>query len=127
MCRYGRGLFGVPEALVSTVGGLKLDSVAAVVGLLVWFIASRIMAGASAGSLGIGEDAVGGVDAGDIGIFEVAYVVVADQIEARSLLALEKGGSLEVKGRVPMVMLNDLPGAEVPRKVGIFRSRAEQY
>lgn len=127
MCRYGRGLFGVPAALVSTVGGPKLDSVAAVFGLLVWFIASGIMAGASAGSLGIGEDPVGGVDAGDIGIFEVAYVVVADQIEALSLFAFEKGGSLEVKGRVPMVVLNDLPGAEVPGKVGIFRSRAEQY
>jgi hypothetical protein len=85
------------------------------------------MAGASSRTPGIGEDAVCGVDAGDIGILEVAYVVVTDQIEARSLLALEKGISLEVKGRVPMVMLDDLPGAEVPGKVGIFRNRAEQY
>ena len=75
---------------------------------------------------GSGEDAVGGVGAGDIRIFEVAHVVVADQIEARSLLALQKGISLEVKSRIPMVMLDDLPGAEAPRKVGIFRNRAEQ-
>jgi hypothetical protein len=101
--------------------------VAAVVGLLVWFIASRTMAGALSRTPGIGEDAVGGVDAGDIRIFEVAHVVVADQIKARSLFALQKGVSLEVKSRVPMVMLDDLPGAEAPRKVGIFRNRAEQY
>jgi hypothetical protein len=84
------------------------------------------MAGVPARTPGIGEDAVGGVDAGDICIFEVAYVVVADQVEARSLLALEQGISLEVKGRVPMVMLDDLPAGEVPGKVGIFRNRAEQ-
>jgi len=80
------------------------------------------MACTSSRTPGIGEDPVGGVDAGDIGIFEVTYVVVADQIEALSLLAFEKGVSLEVKGRVPMVMFDDLPVAEIPRKVGIFRN-----
>ena len=73
-----------------------------------------------------GENPVGGVSAGDIRIFEVAYVVVADQIEARRLLALEESVSLEVKCRVPVVMLDDLPGAEGACEVGIFGNRGEQ-
>ena len=66
-----------------------------------------------------GEDCVRGVDAGDVGVFEVAHIVIADQIEARCLLAFQEDVSFEVEGWVPMVVLDDFPGAEVPPEVGI--------
>jgi hypothetical protein len=37
-----------------------------------------------------GQDSVRGVDAGDVGVFEGAYVVVTDQIKARYLLAFQE-------------------------------------
>lgn len=40
------------------------------------------------------------------------------------MLAFEEGVSFEVEGRVPVVVLDDVPGAEVPPEVGIVRDRA---
>jgi hypothetical protein len=65
------------------------------------------------------------VDAGDIGIFEAADVVVPDEIQARPLFTLQEGISLEVEGRVPVLVLDDLPGGEVPIEVGMLVNRAE--
>ena len=90
------------------------------------------MLGLASGRLGrcrflvSGQDSVCGVDTGDVGIFEGAYIVITDQIEARCLLAFQKGVSLEVEGRVPMVALGDVPSAEIALEVGIVRDRVEQ-
>ena len=103
MCRYGRVWVGWVQAL-----------------------------GLAAGRLGrcrlpvSGQDSVGGVDAGDVGIFEGAYVVITDQIEARCLLAFQENVAFEVEGRVPMVTLGDVPRTEVVLEVGIVRDRVEQ-
>ena len=77
-------------------------------------------------SPGTGEDSVGGMDAGDIRVFEVAYVVVTDQVETGSLFALQENVAFKVECRVPVVILDDVPGIEVPPEVGIVRGRAEQ-
>lgn len=37
-----------------------------------------------------GEDPVGGVDAGDVGIFEIADVVVSNQVQAGSLFTFQE-------------------------------------
>ncbi len=71
-----------------------------------------------------GEDSVGGVDAGVLRIFEVVHVVIADQIDAGCLRAFEEGVSFEVEGRVPIVVLDDVPGAEATPEVGNVRNRA---
>ena len=40
----------------------------------------------------IHDDSVGGVDTSDVCVFEVAYVVIAHEVEARRLFALRRGG-----------------------------------
>jgi hypothetical protein len=71
-----------------------------------------------------GEDPVGDIDAGGLHIFEVAHVVIADRIDAGCLLASEEGVSFGVDGRVPIVALDDVPGAEVAPEAGNVRDRA---
>ena len=41
------------------------------------------------------------MEAGDVGVFEVADVVVADEVEARALFAVQEGVSFKVESRVP--------------------------
>jgi len=61
---------------------------------------------------GSGEDPVGCMSAGDVGVFQIADVVVPDQVEARSLFTLEEGVTFQVEGRVPVFVLADFPGGE---------------
>ena len=63
--------------------------------------------------------------AGEICVLEIADVVVADQVETWFPLALEEGGTQEVECRVPVVMLDDLPGAEDSCEIGISGNREE--
>ena len=93
------------------------------VGLVLGFAAGRLGQCRLPAS---GQDSVGGVDAGDVGVFEGAYIVITDQIETRCVLAFREGVSFEVKSRVPMVVLGDVPRAEVVIEAGIVRDRAEQ-
>jgi len=71
-----------------------------------------------------GEDSVGDIDASGLHIFEVARVVIADQIDAGCLLAFEEGASFEVEGQIPLMALDDVPGAEVAPEAGNVRDRA---
>lgn len=71
-----------------------------------------------------GEDSVGDIDASGLHLFEAAHIVIVDQIDAGCLLAFEEGVSFEVDGRVPIVALDDVPGAEVAPEAGNVRDRA---
>jgi len=61
-----------------------------------------------------GDDPARGVDPREIRVFEIADVVVADQVGARLLFALEQRVAFEVERRVPAELLGDLAAATAP-------------
>ncbi len=73
-----------------------------------------------------GEDPIGGVEAGEVSIFEAHDVVVADQVQVRSLYGIEQIVSEQMECRVPELVLEDFPIAEVAVEIGMALFRAEE-
>jgi hypothetical protein len=78
-------------------------------------------------SLGLAvDDLVGGVKAGEVGVFESADVVVADEVEVGGLFAVEEGASDQVESGVPVAVFDDVPFGQVVGEPGLFLVGAEQ-